>query len=100
MQFRMDQLARKKFGDAYKRDNGIVHFEHSKGHLNESFKTVAPHLEKNPHVLFFLERNKHYDKGDELVCITELCESNMRFHAKKAFLEGLQYNNPIVTFVT
>ena len=90
MQIRIDVLAQKKFGDAYKPESGIIQFEKSKGHLNNSLTEIPAHLTKNPHVSFFLQKNKHYDKGDELVCITELCESNMRFHAKSAFLDGLQ----------
>ncbi len=90
MQIRIDLLARKKFGDAYKPESGIIQFDKSKGHLNDALTEIPSHLIKNPHVSFFLEKNKHYDNGDELVCITELCESNMRFHAKSAFLDGLQ----------
>lgn len=97
MQNRIDQLAKEKFGDAYKKEFGLIKFDQSKGHLNDSFKVVSPHLEKNPHVRFFLKKNKHYDKGDELVCITELCESNMRFHARAAFIEGMHEKTPTIT---
>lgn len=96
MQTRMDTLATRKFGNAYKKELGLIKFEQSKGHLNDDFKEVAPHLEKNVHVRFFLDKNKHYDQGDELVCMTELCESNMRFHAKSAFTEGLQTKTPTI----
>lgn len=96
MKNRMDSLALKKFGYAYQKELGLIRFEHSKGHLNDAFKEVAPHLEKNPHVRFFLEKNTRYDQGDELVCMTELCEDNLRFHAKSAFLEGMQTNTPAI----
>ena len=96
MQRRMDILANYKFGSAYKKQKGLIQFDESKGHLNSKFNMVAPHLARNPHVNFFLEKNKGYDQGDELVCMTELCVSNLRFHAKNAFLEGLETTVPAI----
>ena len=96
MQRRMDILANYKFGSAYKKQKGLIQFDESKGHLNSKFNMVAPHLARNPHVNFFLEKNKGYDQGDELDCMTELCVSNLRFHAKNAFLEGLETTAPAI----
>jgi hypothetical protein len=39
-------------------------------------------------------RNPDYHLGHELVCLTELCELNMRSRAKRAFIRGMQAINP------
>jgi hypothetical protein len=39
-------------------------------------------------VRLFLDRNAGYADGDELVCLTELCASNLRSIARREFLRG------------
>ena len=89
IQAMMDLLASRKFGDAYIRGKGIVQFESSQGHLNGTWADVPEHVSSHPEVLFFLERNPGYIKGDELVCFTELTESNRRSHALRAIKEAV-----------
>lgn len=88
----MDYLARYKFGDAFKPDEGIIRFEQSRGHLKGSWADVPEHLLKKPDVRFFLDRNPRYQQGDELVCLTELCEENLRSHALRAFTDAMQHD--------
>lgn len=85
----MDKLATEKFGDAYRADAGILHFPESRGHLRKEWADAGTELEKKPHVAFFLRSNPAYASGDELVCLTELNEQNMRFVSRTAFLEGM-----------
>ena len=44
--------------------------------------------QKDPRVRFFLERNPGYAAGDELVCLTEVGEGNMKGLAKRLYREG------------
>ena len=85
----IDQLATSKFGDAYNPDSGIVHFPQSRGHLRPRWAEVNEAARIKPHVAFFLRSNPGHVRGDELVCLTELCEENMRFVSRRAFLEGM-----------
>jgi hypothetical protein len=89
MQRIIDRLAARKFGDAYRPDLGILHFPESRGHLRQEWAEPGDDLAQKPNVAFFLEKNPGYASGDELVCLTELCENNMRFVSRTAFLEGM-----------
>ncbi len=85
----VDQLATEKFGDAYRPAAGIVHFPQSRGHLRAEWAEPADDVKIRPNVAFFLQANPGYISGDELVCLTELCEQNMRFVSRTAFIEGM-----------
>ena len=89
VQTMMDHLATHKFGAAYKREQGIVRFEHSRGHLAGEWADIPQHVSKHRDVRYFLDRNPGYARGDELVCFTELDESNLRSFALRAFREAM-----------
>jgi hypothetical protein len=92
----IDYLATERFGDAYDPQKQIVHFEQSHGHLKKDWANIAEHLLSKKEVKFFLQRNPNYHNGDELVCLTELCQSNMRSFALRAFNKGIQ-GEPLYT---
>jgi len=81
----LDHLAVDKFGNAYNKDDGLVHFEKSRGHLKGRWADVPDHVNKHKDVDFFLSKNPDYAEGDELVCLTELKESNLKSFALRAF---------------
>jgi hypothetical protein len=89
MQKIVDQLATEKFGDAYQPDTGILHFPQSRGHLRAEWAELSDAAKSKPHVAFFLRTNPGHISGDELVCLTELCDQNMRFVSRTAFIEGM-----------
>jgi len=86
----MDYLANFKFGDYYDPQTGLVKFPESQGHLRDDWADVKEGFRDKPDIKYFLERNPEYYKGHELVCFTELSEENMRSHARRGFIEGLQ----------
>lgn len=86
----MDYLARKKFGDYYDAESGLIKFPVSQGHLRETWAEIKPGFRQKPDIQYFLQRNPHYDQGHELVCLMELSESNWRSPiALRGFLQGL-----------
>ena len=85
----VNQLATAKFGDAYRPAAGILHFPQSHGHLRPEWAELSDDVKAKPHVAFFLQANPGFTSGDELVCLTELCEQNMRFVSRMAFMEGM-----------
>jgi hypothetical protein len=85
----MDGLALMKFNGAYNPQSGVVHFSRSRGHLRPEWIDLDEDIVRKPEVAFFLDRNPGYVDGDELVCLTELSDDNMRFVSRTAFLEGL-----------
>ena len=69
-------LARWQYGVCFDEAAGVVRFPHPqrlRGRLGE----VSPGRESNPDVKFFLERNPGHACGDELVCLTEIAETNL-----------------------
>jgi hypothetical protein len=85
----VDQLATDKFGDAYLPEAGILHFSKSHGHLRPEWTQLSDDVKSKRHVAFFLQANPGYISGDELVCLTELSERNMRFISRTAFTRGM-----------
>ena len=73
------------FGSAWKAEDGVVRFENSAGHLKEEIDGAR---EGNPWVTFFERKNPGYAHGEELVCLTEMSDENLRKVALAAFREG------------
>lgn len=84
----IDTLARGTFGDAWKPELGIVRFERSQGQLRAEWTEPRSALAARPEVCFFLERNPGHASGDELCCLTELVDANLRSYARRAFNRG------------
>ena len=76
MQDLLDQLAREKFDQAYDPIRGVVRFTRPQ-RLRPELATLPTGRVTDPHVAFFLARNPGHLDGDELVCVTELIESNL-----------------------
>jgi hypothetical protein len=70
----MRELARERFGDQHA--EGVVRFSHPQV-LSESLRGIPAAKFADPHVAFFAEANPGHERGDELVCLTELREANL-----------------------
>jgi hypothetical protein len=81
-----DWVARNKFHDAYDQSSGVIHFDCSHGHLKQAFANPTPRELAKESVQFFLERNPDYLHGDELVCLCELSEVNLKPLARRLFM--------------
>jgi hypothetical protein len=86
----MDHLARHRFGRAYRADLGVLRFAEPQGQLKPAWAAISPDELRRPEVAFFLRRNPGYVRGDELVCLTELCADNLRPLARRLFVLGAQ----------
>lgn len=71
-----DHLARERFGAAYDATRGIVRFDRPQ-RLRPALAGLPAGKADDPHVAFFLRENPGHLAGDELVCLTELVESNL-----------------------
>jgi len=81
------QIAPQKFGDLYDRERGILAFEQSQGHLKAAFADIPEKKKAHPHVAYFLKCNPGYVNGEELVCLAELSDANVRSIAARYFNE-------------
>ncbi|MBI3299065.1 MAG: hypothetical protein HYZ75_12925 [Elusimicrobia bacterium] len=82
----IDDFGRWKFGPAYK--DGLLRFAAPKGNLTPELAAVPSGRREDPRVKFFLERNPGYAAGDELVCLTEVSDGNMKGLAKRLYRDG------------
>jgi hypothetical protein len=71
-----EHLARERFGDAFDATRGIVRFSRPQ-RLRGELAAIPAGRDNDPHIAFFLERNRGHADGDELVCLTELCDENL-----------------------
>ena len=81
------QVAGRLFGESWKPEEGVIRFPSSQGHLREELDIGR---DNNSWVHYFLERNPGYSRGEELVCFTEMDETNLRRIALTAFREGME----------
>src|SRR6185437_7989342 len=72
----IDEIARERFGSRYNQETGVVTLANPQ-RLRDDLASIHAGREHDPHVTFFMEKNPHHAKGDELVCLTELTPSNL-----------------------
>jgi hypothetical protein len=89
VQLMMKQISEEKFGADYQPDSGLIQFKTTHGYLKQQWSDINDQLMQKADIKFFLEKNPGHDKGDELVCLAELSESNLRRFALKAFRKGM-----------
>jgi hypothetical protein len=79
----MAHLAQERFGSDYDRASGIVRFSEGATPLRPGVAQVDARRLKNPHVAFFCARNPGHARGDELVCLADLCPDNYTAAGKR-----------------
>lgn len=84
---RMTLLARERFGDLYK--DGVVRFPEPQK-LRGDLAEIPPGRLRDPHVACFLEKNPGWAEGDELVCLTEIAESNLTAAGRRMWRAGFR----------
>jgi hypothetical protein len=72
----LNQLAQEGYGSCFDASAGIVRFPHPQ-RLHGALAGVPDGRDRNQHVAFFLARNPHHHRGDELACITEIRAANL-----------------------
>lgn len=65
------------FGDQFHEERGIIRFGEGATPLRPGVAAVDEGRLRDPHTAFFLERNPGHDRGDELVCLAEICNGNL-----------------------
>lgn len=81
------EVAARLFGGNWKPEEGVIRFPASLGHLREG---LAASNRESPWFRYFEQRNPGHARGEELVCLTEMAEANLRRGALAAFREGIR----------
>ena len=74
----MDELGRLRFGDGYDSETGLVFAGDAAQRLRPSFGQPRNRVIEDPHVRYFLDRNPHWERGDELLCLARFDPDNLR----------------------
>jgi hypothetical protein len=72
----VDALATERFGPLYDPERGIVRFPEPQV-LRARYRGLPPARLADADVAFFANRNDGHERGDELVCLTELSRDNL-----------------------
>lgn len=91
----LDFLAKDMFGKYYIQQQGIIHYP-QRGQLKEPWTKIPDTLGKRDEIKFFCERNSSYINGDELACLCELSESNLKPFSRRLFKEGIDKHLTII----
>jgi len=89
-----DYLAVEMFGDYYNRKIGIIDFNGSRGHLKNEIAYPTEEEMSKDSVRFFIKKNPNYIHGQELVCLCELEEENMKPLTRRIFRKA--YNDQVM----
>ena len=72
----LDSLAAAQFGKQFDASRGVVRFERPQI-LRGPLAEIPQGRLRDPNVAFFVDRNPCHARGDELVCLCELSDSNL-----------------------
>jgi hypothetical protein len=72
----LDTFAKKKYPLGYNPLTGLVKIEGNKDRLKQGVADIDERRLKDPHIRYFLQKNPHWFKGDELCCIMPLKKDN------------------------
>ena len=76
------------FGDRFDPGTGVVRHSEGDAALKAEFAGDKGRRANNPLAAFFEARNPGHAQGDELLCLCELSEENLRPGARESFLRG------------
>lgn len=82
-----DSLAAEKFGSLYNPQTGVVECPEHYGYLQASLANISPTLHTKPEVNFFMQKNPHYARGHELVCLCEISPENVAERYRPCFVD-------------
>lgn len=74
----MRNLGVERYSRAFDPRSGTIRAAAGAQRLRRRLDTFRDSIERDPHVSFFLERNPSYARGDELLCLAPLGESNLK----------------------
>ena len=91
----VDRCSKQLFGNAWDASSGILSFAESQGCLNKQLAQSTYARAHHPHVEHFLKLNSKFHQGDELVCLAEISEQNMRRMAQLYLIQGIRHRGDI-----
>lgn len=84
----MEYLAHERFGKGYNPKSGVVSFPHPHI-LREGLRGIPKERLSDPHIQFFDRINPGHLNGNELVCLTEISETNLTPAGKRMWFASM-----------
>ena len=81
------RLARARFGSAFDEAAGVVRFPQPQ-RLRGDLAGIPETRRRSAHVDFFARTNPGHAEGDELVCLTEICDQNLTPAGRRMVARG------------
>jgi hypothetical protein len=81
----INHLGRLKFAANFNPLNGVISFDGSREKLRCGVADVDESRIADKDIAFFIKRNPGWNKGNELVCVAEICGENLRSRIAKTF---------------
>jgi hypothetical protein len=91
----LDTLARKKFGEFWIPELGILRFNTPQGRLREKVAEVSNDLLTHPDIRFFHQQNPGHAEGEELCCIGRVDTTLAIFYPLKLAAKLLKKRIPL-----
>ena len=79
----MNFLGYSRFPNEYNSETGVIEYKGIKDSLKKGVADITEKELKDKYIRFFLEKNPHYEKGDDLLCLTSLKKENLKEKVKK-----------------
>lgn len=81
----INHLGKLKFTFNFDPSNGVISFDGSREKLRCGVADVDASRIADKDIAFFIERNPGWNKGNELVCVAEICGGNLRPRIARTF---------------
>ncbi len=88
-----DRLAGERYGEEYDPATGVVKFRRPQI-MKQMLEGIPVAKMNDPHISFFARSNPFHSRGDELVCITELEDSNLTAAGRRMVRAGVRRRAP------
>lgn len=79
----LQAIAQYKFPGSFEMGSGLIRLAGAKDRLCNQLCSVPESRTTNPHVAYFLQRNPHFNQGDELACLADISWENLRSSARR-----------------
>lgn len=83
-----DSLGLARYGNMYDSKAGVIRKYGCGDRLAGPLAAIPAKDARRCDVRFFVDRNPHFGRGDELLCLAELSPGNMTRFSRRAFLKG------------
>lgn len=84
----MDAFGKGMYPVEYEQETGVIVYRQTKDTLKPGVADITPRHLRDPDIAFFAARNPAYQRGNDMVCIAELKERNLKPMIRRLFFSS------------